>query len=114
MKARVNVIGRLTAKEKQNLKSSIDEISEIKCKRALVRVQYLMFITMHDVFDIGEKRFYEKFLPAYQELLDKYNIWKEDEVQDVMLQRAVTNAFPSMDEDIFKNCPAEKISFLRD
>lgn len=113
MKARVNVVTRLTAKEKQSLKHSIEEMTEEQCRRALVRVQYLMFLTMHDVFDIGEKRFYEKFLPAYQEMLDTYNIWKEDEVQDVMLQRAVKSAFPSI-EDIFKNCPDEKISFLRE
>lgn len=113
MKARVNVCHRLTAKEKKALKGTIEEITEEKCRRALVRVQYLMFITMHDVFNVGEKRFYEQFLPAYQKLLDTYEVWKDDEVQDVMLQRAVKSAFPSV-EDIFRNCPAEKISFLRD
>ena len=113
MKARVNTTSRLTAKEKKMLKQCIEELTEIQCKRALVRVQHLMFLTMHDVFNIGEKRLYEQFLPAYQKLLDTYNVWKEDEVQDVMLQRAVTSAFPSV-EDIFRNCPDEKISFLRE
>jgi len=113
MRARVNSASRLTAKEKKILKQTIEELTEMQCKRALVRVQHLMFLTMHDVFNIGEKRLYEQFLPAYQKLLDVYNVWKEDEVQDVMLQRAVTSAFPSID-DIFKNCPAEKISFLRE
>ncbi len=113
MKARVNTTSRLTAKEKKILKQTIEEMTEEQCRRALVRVQYLMFLTMHDVFNVGEKRFYEQFLPAYQKLLDVYNVWKEDEVQDVMLQRAVKSAFPSI-EDIFKNCPAERISFLRE
>lgn len=69
-------------------KQLIAEYVERQSGKALVRVQYLFLIAMHEEFGIGIDRA-NRFFRRYEELIGEYDVWKQDDVADEKLDRAI-------------------------
>ena len=79
-------------------------INHLKREVDMQRAMWVCCIATHRAFGIGEKRFFEKFYPAFKEVSDYYTHCAEADIEyaDIKLEQLVKEFLPSQDVHIGK------------
>ena len=79
-------------------------INKLKREVDMQRAMWVACIATHRAFGIGEKRFFEKFVPEFKKVTDYYDHCAEADIEyaDIKLEQLVKEFLPNEDVHIGK------------